>query len=49
MIKTFVNGIPEKLDEEVNNFEKENNVFATQTEFINFNGQLMFRATVFYK
>jgi hypothetical protein len=52
MIKTFVSGIPEKLDELVNNFEKEKGrgvCFATQTEMIEFKGQLMFRATVFYK
>ena len=49
MIKTIVNGIPEEFDKLVNDFEKENNVFATQTSFIDFKGALMFKATIFYK
>jgi hypothetical protein len=49
MIKTIVNGIPEELDKQVNEFEKSHNVFATQTSFIEFKGSLIFKATLFYK
>lgn len=48
-IKTIVNGIPEKFDEAVNAFEAEHSVKFTQTEFIDFQGGLMFRATIFYE
>lgn len=48
-IKTFMNLNPTLLDEAVNKFEEDNDVKATQTDMIVFEGAIFHKAVVFYR
>lgn len=48
MIKTFKSTDMLELDELCNNFDKENKVWATQTNVVNVNGDIMIVRTLFY-
>ena len=49
MIRTFRETSPSKLDELVNEFEKANKVFATQTNQLLQEGIIIYIATVFFR
>lgn len=46
MIETYMNTDPKKVDEFVNNYPEK--VWATQTDMVEFQGQLLHKAVVFF-
>lgn len=46
MIKTYINTDPAKVDDFVNNYPEK--VWATQTQTIEYQGQLLHKAVIFY-